>query len=175
MTSTIIKYVLVVLLLVVLIVYMTTGTGGSRKDTRLVYYYDEATNTVFLDSAQLIPPIKAPSQEGSDTPSGVRAYIFACESCAPSYEGMTLDEVVNNGGYIAWLEKYTPEGQQILSGNTDVNADADFETGTRYKLIRSPDNEQWVPVESRAANMIRAALKSRCGKATPRVCRPASE
>ncbi len=166
------KYLVVLVLLVVVVVGAFWRSGGDRKDTRQVYYFDEANNCVFIDSAGLIPPIISPTQQDSDEPAGVIARIFSCSGCAASYDGMTLEEVQRNGGFVAWLEKYTPEGQRMLSGGGGNYENVEFDLSAKHKLMRSPDSPHWVPVESPAANMIRSAMGSRCGNGSPRSCGP---
>jgi hypothetical protein len=149
------------------------GGGGPEPDTRQAYYFDPQTRQIYVGPSSGIAPIHAPSDaENTEEPTGVRAYIFCCGPCDTSYDGMNPQEIAAAGAIIGWLERYTPEGRDILMRSNTQRPDTDFETGISNKLIRSVDSEQWYPAESPAGNRIRFEVRQHCEDGSPNLCTP---
>jgi hypothetical protein len=67
---------------------------------REVYFYDIDTEAVFAHSLANPPPIHTPTQQPTDQPHGLRAYIYSCGECAPQ------------NWYIGHLETFDPVARE---------------------------------------------------------------
>lgn len=115
------------------------------------YYYDMKTQELFVDEADLVPPIKAPS--GGE---GVLAQVYACGDCS--------GELV-----VGILKKYTPKAKQAIENGLPPDPQGE--------LIRLADpDSKWAPVDSSAGKAYRlesvANVKASCKDQSPKVCLP---
>ena len=96
-----------VLLLIVALFYMikvNTGGGGNRILITEWYYYDlgkkgvtNPLDALFVDKANLAPPIDSPSGSGL----GVQAMVFGCGDCK------------KENRFVAYLQKLTPQAKKL--------------------------------------------------------------
>ncbi|MEQ9461258.1 MAG: hypothetical protein RIG82_09935 [Phycisphaeraceae bacterium] len=171
--ASIIKLTAALALLAGAVMLLMWGGGEPELDIRQAYYFDPQTSQVFVGPASGIAPIPAPSDPaGVLEPTGVRAFIFCCGPCNASYDNMTPEQIKEAGAIIGWLERYTPEGREILMRRNDQRPDTDFETGISNKLVRAVDSDRWYPAESPAANRIRYATRQHCEDGSPNLCTP---
>jgi hypothetical protein len=131
------------------------------------YYYDLNTQQLFVDDAELIPPIHTASGEyvaadGAGSGAGVKAYVFACGDCSDPTKR-----------FIGYLEMYTPEAQQKMQqfmmqaqqpgASISPEAYLMYEEGqVSGRLIKRADDEQWVPAESDEGALIVNELTMKC-------------
>jgi hypothetical protein len=144
------------------------------------YFYDVATDSVFVSGSQDLPPITGPGSKHSDELTAVRAFVFACNDCAKE-----------NDRFVAWVEAYTPDAKDAYKAQSELWK-GDFsqplsQTGQLHSysktigqghMIAKPDpqNPSWkdkfVQYESSAGNKIRNTWPKRCGAELPRQCFP---
>lgn len=132
-----------------------------------VYFYDLNTGELFVDKSDVIAPIAAPSDTGNERePSGVRAFVYSCTSCA--------DEASR---FVAWLEKYTPSAKAALEAPVEELPEDELMDMTmafeRGHLVKGVNDRRWVLAESERAFKIMESAHTRCGDdAIPVQCRP---
>jgi len=92
--------------LIWMIFFMTEGGSGDHQGPyrgATFWFYDLNTKELYIAPRDSKSPTKAPSDEGKDTMSGVRAYVFSCGECG--------DESKRFIGYLEKFEKgKVPEG-----------------------------------------------------------------
>ncbi|MEM9348526.1 MAG: hypothetical protein AAGB26_18305 [Planctomycetota bacterium] len=129
---------------------MSSG-GGEPETTSRFYYYDMQTGELFVDEANLIPPIKAPS--GGE---GVIAEVYSCGDC----EGEK---------FVGLLRKYSDAAKEAM--------EKELPPDTKGILVRlAGAHSRWVPEDSKAGQEMRAssvaAARSRCPGGEPAICFP---
>lgn len=134
-----------------LLLYKFIFTQELPTTSSKFYYYDTQTDELFVDEANLIPPIKAPS--GGE---GVIAQVYACGDCSGEK-------------YIALLRKYSPEAKQAIEKGLPPNPNGE--------LVRLAEpGSEWVPADSDAGQQIRltsaSAVRSFCKDKPPIICFP---
>lgn len=166
--SAVATIVAVVLLVLALGIIVWQNKPASARDYRS-FYYDLNTKEIFVDDGTKTTPFDRGSGtfEFHDGPQGsaVRAYIFTCGDPDDIKEGMSLAEIEAAGGYIAYLERMTPEMRQmqekIAAGEELTNMDYGMTEG--FSLIAPIDGSIWYSEQSeQAMNMMTDAMQ-RCG------------
>jgi hypothetical protein len=131
-----------------------------------VWFYDLNTKQLYPAEPGAIAPEPTPSgpyrmPDGSESPAGVRAYVFTCTDCGDA-----------GSRFIGYLEMYTPAVRELLRERRAHRDDAappstrlsDLDDpGHSARLIRTPDDDRWVPADSDAGQAILAGLHKRCG------------
>ena len=128
----------------------------------LGYFYDLATDEIFVERTSLIPPINVPGANPETQPSGVRAFIFACSDCADP-----------NDRFLAWVETYTPEGKLRQEQNQARDSTDNFPPigprhGDRGHLVAKPDPDNpnwktnWIPYYSDEGSQIISRPQDHC-------------
>ena len=117
------------------------------------YFFDQNTGELFTATADLLGPIETASGPFRGMPAGVRANVYACGSCD--------DE---SRRFIGWLEipvaaliEYDPQ-QYGRYANRD-----ETEGEIASTMIRLPDDDVWVLIDSPPAQSIFARLNEQCG------------
>lgn len=131
-----------------------------------VYYYDLGTGKLFLAKSNQIPPIESPSGPGpNNIPQGVRAYVFSCGDCGDKTQQ-----------FVGWLEMYTPDAKQALTGPRDtskVQGPEYYELWERGHLVSMPGTNKWVRANSEDGFKVMESMQSRCGpQGHPKPCFP---
>ena len=153
----------VVLLCVALGVIVWNNASGQRGMVGDAYFYDLASDELFLHDLQNHPPVVGPSGERQ----GVRAYVFACGECprARDIRGLSAEELEQQtDAFIAYFERWPERARAVLAG--EVEPDDEYELmrvqheGTE---IRAVDGDRWVPMESGPGADITARAAERCG------------
>ena len=131
-----------VLLVVVIMLLWPKGTEkvdlGEKE-----WFYDLNTGKLFVAKQGLTPPIEAPSGPLSNgRPAGVRAYVL-------SY----VFDPNESERFIGFLETTDPRGEDESprSGKGYASAAKQWAQG---KLIRTVEDERWVPADSRLGQII---------------------
>ncbi len=111
-----------------------TMSSPVYKPPTTAYFYDTVTSELFPAKIDDIPPIPTPAGSSlEDHPTGVRAHVFSCTSCADI-----------STRYIAYLETYTDEGReaQIL-----LNRQA-MSTATNESIQETSEVDQITRIEN---------------------------
>lgn len=173
--ATIVAVVLLVIALGI-IVWQNKGPSAGQYES---FYYDLNTQEIFVDDATL----SAPFDRGTGTyeyfdgakGSAVRAIIFTCNDPADIKAGMTLAEIEAAGGFIAYLERLSPqmiEMQAKLDAGQEL-AEQDYMLDMGGGLISTIDGQVWLSQESEQGMQLVSASFSRCGAGqNPKICRP---
>lgn len=173
--SALVTIAAVVLLVISLgvIIMQTRGPGSVRAID--LYFYDLNTGKLFVAKSDHIPPIKAPSGPFGEQglPGGVRAHVFSCGECG-DFTGMTAEQVVQAGGYIAYLEMYTPQGKAALTADpSDPNAAPMMIDPMEQTLVKPVDGDQWMSMYSERGYRMTDAAMQQCPDGSPgQACRP---
>ena len=132
------------------------GGGSHSNDVRLVYF-DTETNTIRVVDHEY-PAIPASPLKGTD--NVFLASVYSCEDCPEGAikDGMTLDEIEEEGMFIAWLERIDPKANEDM---------ALFGEGYEYRL---PEGDKWYKSADPGYQKIIRDLYERCP--TARVCLP---
>lgn len=166
--SAVATIVAVVLLVLALGIIVWQNKGPTTRDYRS-FYYDLNTKEIFVDDGTKTTPFDNGNGtfEFHDGPQGsaVRAYVFTCGDPEAINEGMTLAEIEAAGGYIAYLERMTPEMREMqekLASGQEIT-DMDYGMTEGFSLIAPIDGAIWFSEQSeQAMNMMTDAM-SRCG------------
>lgn len=168
----------VVLLVIALgfIVWQNKGPSAGQYDS---FYYDLNTQEIFADDATLTVPF----ERGTGTfeyfdgakGSAVRAMIFTCQDPADIKSGMTLAEIEAAGGFVAYLERLSP---QMIEVQAKIDAGQELtgeylDVGIGGGLISTIEGQVWFDQESEQGMQLMGAAFSRCGAGqNPKICRP---
>ena len=137
--------------IVITVISITSSGPGEPETSSKFYYYDMNTGELFIDEANLIPPIKAPS--GGE---GVLAEVYSCGDC----EGEQ---------YVGLLRKYSDSAKAAIEKELPPDA-----SGSLVRLAN--DNSSWVPADSPQGQQMRAAsvaeARSKCPGQEPKICFP---
>jgi hypothetical protein len=152
--------VVVLIASICFLLYMKSGSGNDAED---VYYFDlgsTASNPLdrLFISRSKMPPIVAPSGASVDgRPAGVRAWVFACGSCA---EGTPR--------FIGYLTTSNPDAGAPPAPGPTANK------GPQPTLIRALEQASWAPLSSPESMAIQQAVVARCPdpQAPPVECLP---
>lgn len=143
------------------------------------YYFDVAENRLFVASSSELSPIAGPGSHHPEDRTAVRAFVFACHSCAD-----------NKDRFIGWIEAFTPEAKEIQAmqdkqfakPQEDVLSMPPAQANraiARGRMVGKPDpkNPDWsknlVPYDSPAGEKILSAWPKACGPSSfPRQCFP---
>ena len=131
------------LLLVVVITLLWPDKTAKVELGEKEWFYDLNTGKLFAAKQGLTPPIEAPSGPLPDgRPAGVRAYVL-------SY----AFEPNESERFIGFLETTDPRGgdESPPSGEGYASAAKQWAKG---KLIRTVEDERWVPADSRLGRVI---------------------
>lgn len=141
--------------IVLFVVCMTNGHTPAPLVER-VYFYDLGTGQLFAASSSAIAPIEAPSGKLA----GVRAFVFACESCDD-----TGDRTV------AYLQVYSSAAKRRLESATPVPPDDP--TVLMGNHVSPADSPAWVPAASRQGAAIMTPHMLQCPGGKPaKTCFP---
>ena len=155
--SAVVTIIAVVILVISLGIIILNNRGGRTNRIVDVYFYDLNDGSLFTAPSNSIAPIDAPSGPYNGKPGGMRAYVFACGDCD--------DE---SSRFIGWIERYTPEAKQALSGDSpDYAAYEFYETGQLIKGLEEGD--PWVPANGERGYAVMERISARCpgGGVTP--------
>ena len=111
------------------------------------WFYDLNTGELFVEDNEKIPPIQAPSGQ---LPDGRQAGVKAC---VLSY----IHNPNESERFIGYLEKYTPEGKEIISSfrkSGDKVTVELFKRLNKNKFVRRVDDEQWFLADSSQGRVI---------------------
>ena len=154
--------------------------GGSEQSTSDLYFYDTASDRIFVAASDRLPPIPAPGADPqADQATGYRVRLFTCGQC-PDHQriiGASRAELEEMGVFIGWLEMYTDEAKATLERMRDTEAQTLgqelqwMETQQAGERIRRPDDPAgaWVSRDAREGHAIQQAIDRRCddNDATP--------
>jgi len=111
------------------------------KTKEKAWFYDLNTGELFVDDADKIPPIKAPSGRlPNGEPAGVSAYVMSFEA-----------EPNHSNFFIAYLEKFTDKGkeyEQLFRKSKQKVTKEAIEAWNSERLICLPDEVQWHSINS---------------------------
>ena len=158
-----------VLVLIAALVYIIKSQNKSTpvyKGPSRLYFYDlgstaaDPLDRLYTGKASDIPPIESPSHvliNGNF--AGVRAWVFACGDCK--------DKSKYNIGF---LEIYTQEARETIEKMSKPVPDGQLSKSylddpvkvEAGHLIRSLDENQWVPFSSKAGNAIKESGPAKC-------------
>lgn len=159
-----------------LLLYMNSASSGSTR----VFFYDlNAGQLVLAKSDDVSPAVDSPSRfsfADGEAGSWVRAAIYECED-TPSQvrEGMTLEQVVEAGARIVWLERISVDALALIEKRENAGSLSDAEMNRLVNaptLVASPEDLQWVPENSAAGRRIMSSLGSFCPTGKPRFVTP---
>jgi len=147
------------------IVTAAAWDGGHARNPKL-WYYDLETHELFT-SRRPLPPIAAPSNDNTDAPTGVRAYVFACGACSAKGEGE----------FIGYLETFSDEAtdlyRRVENGEElALNEEELWKTVSQGHRIRDEPNDRWVPFDNEDGRQIRANVATRCPNTNATPCYP---
>lgn len=173
--ATIMAVVLLVIALGV-IVWQSKGPSAGQFDS---FYYDLNTQEIFVDDATL----SVPFDRGTGTfeyfdgakGSAVRAMIFTCNDPAEIKAGMTLAEIEAAGGFVAYLERLSPQMIEMQAKMQAGQEPAELDLAMDYSggLISTIEGKAWFGQESEQGMQLMTAAFSRCGQGqNPKICRP---
>ncbi|MEM9916355.1 MAG: hypothetical protein AAF911_15475 [Planctomycetota bacterium] len=172
--ATIVAVVLLVMALGV-IIWQNQGPQPRQLD---VFYYDLNTQEVFVDDLSRVVPFDRGNgaYEFADGPRGsaVRAMIYTCGDPEEIKEGMTLAEIEAAGGFIAYLERFTPqmlERQARIDAGESISYE-DYEVDYDSVWVSTPEGQTWVNQNSEAGTQVIQSGLQRCGNVIPKLCRP---
>jgi hypothetical protein len=131
------------LVIAVLVVLLQKDDDQVRPVQTTGWYYDLKKNELFVGVASQLPPIPAPSDQGTQDKSGVRAVVFACGSCA-----------VEADRFIAYLERFTDEARQANAQGQNI--------GAKGREIREEKGTQWVEIESEEGKRVLGLGPAKC-------------
>jgi len=119
------------------------------KTKEKAWFYDLNTGELFVDDADKIPPIKAPSGRLSNgEPAGVLAYVLSF-----------VAEPNDSDMFIAYLEKFTKKGKEyellFRKSKQDVTEET-IDAWNSERLISLPNGTEWHSINSEQG---RALLK----------------
>lgn len=131
-----------VLLLVIIALLWPKGTAKVELGEK-EWFYDLNTSRLFTAKKGLTPPIEAPSGPLPDgRPAGVRAYVLTY-----TYEPNESDR------FIGFLETTDPRGEDESPPSGEGYASG-AKQWAKGKLIRTVEDERWVPADSRLGQAI---------------------
>jgi len=140
--------------------WFLSGTGGDTPPPPITkwYFYNVKTKKLFpVDAAT-----EAPIDTDSGPKTGVRAMVFACGDCS--------DQTKH---FIGYLQSRKPFQKSML--NNDKSAKM-FKPGvTMVEVIREPDSNKWVLVNSKEGAKIQGKVQQRCGDQHTAICHPHPE
>ena len=150
------------LLLIALVMQLIPHGAPQAQTLEREWFYDLNTGRLFAVKAGRTPPIKAPSGPRPDgRPAGVRAYVL-------SY----TEEPNESERFVAFLETSADSESNVLAQTRPASVSEIAKWG-RGKLIRRPDDETWVPADSRQGQQIYAeAFAPDDDGRRPTYCRP---
>ena len=157
-----------VVVLVVALGLIIMQSRGPRRSASPVdaYYFDMGSGRIFVSASAQIAPIDAPSGPYRESPGGVRVYIFACAGCG-DYEGMSVGQVRERGGHVAWLEMYDPAVKEQFTRGRQPGPM--MMTG---RLVKTVDAEHWVRSSSPEGMHLQEEAQGLCATRPPTLCYP---
>ena len=172
--SALVTIIAVVVLVICLgLIFLQMGGPGRARITEQ-YYYDLNTGKLFAAEATATPPIDAPSGPFNDAPGGVKAYVYACESCPGGLTGMTAEQVRQEGATIAYLEVYPLEAKQAMeaaANATEAPPPGVYEA-QQANLVKAPQGQEWAKMYSRQGMQLMDTVSNLCPDGTPVFCTP---
>lgn len=167
-----------VLLLFALGVIVWQNKGPTPREFQ-AFYYDLNTRSLFVESGVRTTPF----ERGSGTfeyPDGkkgsaVRAIIWTCNDPAEIEAGMTLAQIQAAGGFVAYLERMTPQmiARQTKIDTGQILTEDDYAVDYDDTLISTIDGQAWFTPRSDQGRQLISDMASRCGpNQRPRACLP---
>ncbi len=133
------------LLLILMVVQLLPDKAPEAQTFEKEWFYDLNTGKLFAVETGRTPPIEAPSGPRPDgRPAGIRAYVLAY-----------TQEPNASERFIAFLETSADSESNVLTQVRPASV-SEIATWGRGKLIRRPDEETWVPADSRQGQEIYA-------------------
>lgn len=118
----------------VLMVVLRPASSTSPVQGKRVWFYDVNTGKLFQGSPKKVGPIAAPSGPASDgKPAGFRAHVY-------SYRLHPNESEL----FVGFLEQPDPDA----GGKCSVSDMSDFNKWAQNRLIRRPDDKDWVRATS---------------------------
>jgi hypothetical protein len=77
---------------------LRTANAANALPALPAYFYDVATDSLFVSTSQDLPPIAGPGSRNPDDRTAVRAFVYACNDCTDDKDR-----------FVAWVEAYTPD------------------------------------------------------------------
>jgi hypothetical protein len=131
-----------VLLLVVITLLWPKGAAKVELGEK-EWFYDLNTGKLFTAKKGLTPPIEAPSGSlPNGRPAGVRAYVLSY-----AYEPNESER------FIGFLETTDPRSGDVNSASSETRVSG-AKRWAKGKLIRTVEDERWVPADSRLGQAI---------------------
>lgn len=123
------------------------STDSVAVSPQKAWFYDQNTGKVFENESGELGPIEAPSGPlPSGQPAGIRAHVY-------SY---TLNPKESEL-FIGFLERPNPTDSHKVKLTLDMK---DHRQWAQGRLIKRPDDEQWVSAESQEGyHIVRALVK----------------
>ena len=148
-------------LFLVLISILSRPSRPQPQVSKRAYFYDLNTHELFIARADEQGPIVAPSGPMPDgKPAGVRAYVYTYVSDPNENELLVRYLEKPDPNYA----KKTDELEQVVSAKLDWG---------RGKLLRRPDDKEWVPADSsQGIAIVREAAKRDPNGRIPRFYTP---
>ncbi|MFA5293415.1 MAG: hypothetical protein WC496_10320 [Phycisphaerae bacterium] len=139
----IVSAVIFLLIVITLLIPSSPPIMQSHK----AWFYDLNTNELFIRNDDRIPPIDAPSGKLPDgEPAGVKAYVF-------TYFSDPNDSEL----FIGFLEKYTPQGKEIISllKNSKDNVTKEMiRQLNNNRFVRRLEDDSWFLADSNEGQAI---------------------
>jgi len=142
------------ILLVTAIAVLTPEKPPKLPESKKAWFYDLNTGELFVDKADEVPPIEAPSGPlPNGQPAGVKAYVLTYVS-----------EPNESEKFIGFLETTNPDAQAQYNGSGHWG---------QGKIIRRLEDQLWVPGDSKQARAIlEEAFRPNENGEPPRYCPP---
>jgi len=156
----------VLIFLLIVITQLMPYRSPAIPQTSKAWFYDLNTGKLFVEDGDKIPPVKAPSGKLADgQPGGVRAHVFSYSSNPSESER-----------FIGYLEKFTPEGKEIVSSfrkSEDKVTRELIKQLNRNRFVRRVDDDEWFSADSKEGRIIleQALLTNESGE-TAQYCLP---
>lgn len=134
----------VLMLLVVTIAVLIPERPARIPESKKAWFYDLNTGELFVDKADKVPPVEAPSGPlPNGQPAGVKAYVLTYVSEPNEAER-----------FIGFLETTDPNAQKSATEASEAETASHRQWG-RGMLIRTLDDERWVRGDSGQGRTIR--------------------
>lgn len=108
---------IIVISLGMVVCHLVGGGSGSYSSTVELVYFDLESETIRVIKHEY-PEMPTSPLKGTD--NVFLASVYSCEECPKGLlkDGMTLDDLKQNGMFVAWLERIAPEitDEMALSG-----------------------------------------------------------
>jgi hypothetical protein len=136
-----------ILFLLIFITQVVSFKPPILSESQKVWFYDLNTEKLFLADWDRIPPIDTPSGRLPDgQPAGVKAYLLSDSENPKTPEQR-----------IRYLEKFTPEGREIISSfqkSENIITEEMIQQLNRNRFVRRIADHDWYLADSREGRFI---------------------